>query len=390
MNNTELMNDRIRVIHDAARMEKRPYRVPHIGNVWNWMHVYMDEPLNTILRDYSLIERDLRAMEEAYNFDAIVTIALRNPLRIFDPIGQAAHHVDEKTRSVHIEQPDIMKGEEYPEFSADMVRMMWTKMMPRKFPSLCEPGGETKLLKSAEEFLLFTQKQTEFIDMLTKDYGMPRPMTGGETPMVMPSFEFFFGYFRGIRDAAIDLRRHKEELAEACAALDSVFVDPVFDQPWTPGPNDALLFDICSCFMGHIVMNRKQLDVFYQPFIKKARDMLVKNNKSLYIFLEGAGSPLWQYMEDIPKGHLAIQLDMDDIYQTRESLPNACLIGGMPSALLGNGTPDQCVDKARALVETVGANGGFMLSQDKMLSIRSDAKPENMKAVSEFIRDFRY
>ena len=62
----------------------------------------------------------------------------------------------------------------------------------------------------------------------------------------------------------------------------------------------------------------------------------------------------------------------------------------MTAELLGRGTPEQCVARTKELIDGLGGlEGGFVLSQDKMLTFKNDAKPENLKAVSEFVTNYR-
>ena len=64
-------------------------------------------------------------------------------------------------------------------------------------------------------------------------------------------------------------------------------------------------------------------------------------------------------------------------------------MGGMTTDLLSNGTPEECVAYAKRLCGELGRDGGFIFSEGKMLSYRNDAKRENMKAVCEFVNNYR-
>lgn len=61
----------------------------------------------------------------------------------------------------------------------------------------------------------------------------------------------------------------------------------------------------------------------------------------------------------------------------------------MPCLMLNGSSKEECVDRAQKLVDAIGANGGYILSQDKMMQYRNDGKPENMKAVADFVREYR-
>ena len=81
-----------------------------------------------------------------------------------------------------------------------------------------------------------------------------------------------------------------------------------------------------------------------------------------------------------------MQVEMDDIYELRKLYPNIALWGGLPVDLLGNGTPEQCVDAAKKAINELGE--GFVLMPNKMLSYKYDCRPENLKAVSEYVHTY--
>ena len=59
--------------------------------------------------------------------------------------------------------------------------------------------------------------------------------------------------------------------------------------------------------------------------------------------------------------------------------------------MLGRGTPQDCIDRLEYLYDAMDAkNGGFILTTDKFISYRNDAKPENLKAVCDFVTSYRF
>ncbi|MDR3645182.1 MAG: uroporphyrinogen decarboxylase family protein, partial [Clostridia bacterium] len=117
-------------------------------------------------------------------------------------------------------------------------------------------------------------------------------------------------------------------------------------------------------------------------------DAVVAADKTCYIFSEGSTKRFWSYFKDLPKGHFAFHVEQDDIFEFKKELPNCCAVGGMHASLLGGGTKEQCVSYAKHLIDELGGEG-FILSQDKMISYRNDTNPENLKAVCDFVREYR-
>ncbi|MBQ8909555.1 MAG: hypothetical protein IJY91_00790, partial [Oscillospiraceae bacterium] len=93
--------------------------------------------------------------------------------------------------------------------------------------------------------------------------------------------------------------------------------------------------------------------------------------------------------KDYPKGVLTFHIEQDDPFAFREALPNVCIMGGLTTELLSNGTPEECVAYTKRLCDELGKDGGFILSEGKMLSYRNDAKRENYKAVCDFVAGYK-
>ena len=96
-----------------------------------------------------------------------------------------------------------------------------------------------------------------------------------------------------------------------------------------------------------------------------------------------------RFFKDYPKGMICMHPEQDDVFELHEALPNCSIIGGMPVALLGNGKPEECVDRAKLCCDELGKDGGFILCQDKMVSFKNDATSENVKAVCDYMQNGR-
>ena len=138
------------------------------------------------------------------------------------------------------------------------------------------------------------------------------------------------------------------------------------------------------------IMNTKQFERFYWPSLKKLLDAYAEKGMNVRIFCEGSMARVLDYFKDYPKGVLTFHLEQDDPFEVREKLPNVCIMGGMTTEMLSNATAEECVAHTKRLCDELGAEGGFIYSENKMLSYRNDAKAENMAAVSEFLKNYRH
>lgn len=390
MDTQALLKERIDLVHQAIKMDSVPKRIINKGNVFGWMNAFDEEPINTVLRDFDLLERDLRNFCETYQFDLIDSVGFRNIPSVLDLMGNSIYSFNDEDRSVYTVEFDFMKDDEYPLIKEDLFKYIWEKLMPRKFEVLNDDEkGMRALYDACIELSKIFEKKEEWIKMIREDYGIECAYAP-EIPAPILGFDMLFFMFRGIKPISIDLRRRPKELIEACQVIDELLNEPILNDPnIVDGSDENLLYDYNLAMMSQTILSRKQFDQIYGPILTKLFKHIVDHKKTVRFFVEGSFGRFLDYLQDIPKGHLAVEFENDNIFELRKQLPNACVIGGMPTLMLGNGTEQECVDYAKKLCDELGTNGGYIMSQDKMMQYRNDAKPENLKAVSDFVREYR-
>jgi hypothetical protein len=63
-----------------------------------------------------------------------------------------------------------------------------------------------------------------------------------------------------------------------------------------------------------------------------------------------------------------------------------CLCGGVPNYLLGIGTPEQVREACKKVIDIAAADGGYIM--DAAAIVQNDAKVENMRAMTDFTREY--
>jgi uroporphyrinogen-III decarboxylase len=140
--------------------------------------------------------------------------------------------------------------------------------------------------------------------------------------------------------------------------------------------------------LAHSILNEKQFEELYWPYMKKAIDFCAEKNIRILLYCEAEVLRLAEFLQEIPKGLAILQHEKDDIFELRKRLPNMALMGGMPLDVLGNASPKECVDHAKKLIDTLG--DGFVLCQNKMGCTKNDINRENLLAVNEFALNYNY
>lgn len=385
MKTEELLQYRRQLIEDTVRLKKRE-RVPHFSNICLWLVLDYGCRLTEACSDWQLMEKCQLAFFNKYKFDFAQTIAglLCHPMAMIKDIGQGFYFYNDVNSTVSLRDMRLLLPNEYEQFIADLPRYTWEVLLPRKY----ERWPELKvkdLLEPLAEYQRYTDFATRMGEAAVTRYGIPR----ASAEMVgMPGIEMLCNLYTGMKGLAIDMRRQPEKVKAAVQMLESgtdAVVQRILEEP---RQNNVAAFDLWLGMLAHNFLSIKQWDAYYWPWLKKVLDAVVAADKTAYIFVEGYVSRFYDYFRVFPAGHIALHIEQDDVYEVKKNLPNCCVVGGMSSTLLGSGSKEQCIARAKQLIDELGKDGGFILSQDKMISYMRDADPANLKAVCDFVSEY--
>lgn len=386
-----LYQERVQLYKDAAR-HRKTNRVVILANIWTWMTYDMGYKLSETLFDSKKMGQVVTKFQEKYQFDFFMDFGGRNPLAISGALGHTDYIINDETANLNIKDFSYVEPEDYAEISENYTKFLWTKFLPRKYQKLNEAGAKQKMLNAGAEFGKFVQHSTEIAQTMASDYGVPPAIFLG-TPAFWNFFEILFNWLRGIKGLSLDLRQRPEALK---SALDGVGVTDFFGmtlkeyrQSSQKGTDPSKGPDVSTYLLGHSILSKKQFEVFYWPYLKELFDYAEEYDKILHIFAESENSRFYDFFKEAPKDHVVIHLELDDMFKAKKEIGDkVCLCGGMPIDLLYNGTVQANIDYAKHLIDELAADGGFIFSQNKMVSYATDCKAENLKAVNDFIREY--
>jgi len=382
-----LLQERIELFRRTVKMEKTS-RIPQVANFWTWKILDSEFTLSEALNDYDKMAKVVCDFHERYQFDAYTDLGTRNPIKVTNALGGFHYVIDDEREVLNIDDQCYMEAEEYPELVKDPIKFFWTKILPRKYSKLREKGAFEAFKNAINEFLAYNDYNSRIMAKFVNDYQVP--ILFNMLNMFIHPLEVLFNFLRGIKGVSIDLRRHKEQLMDAIAALEEYYVKPgiaALEQGSQEPRVNA--FDTFTALLAHSILSPKQFGDIYWPVLKKMIDKVVETNKTMYIFSESSMLQFYEYFQEIPKGHVVLHVELDDVFELRKKLPNICIAGGMPADLLGNADKQTCIDYAKKLIDELGRDGGYIFSQNKMMSFRYDCKRENLLAVTEFVRNYR-
>lgn len=378
MERSQEFKDRLQLFKDNISMKKTE-RIPIMSKIVTWHILDCGYKFSEAMSNYEIMEKVLDEYHNRYEFDSYIAVTARNPIAVTNALGGGFYVIDDEAERINYYDHVLMEPEEYDDFLTNPKAFRW-KMFQRKYPNLTK--GQTA--EAVRKFVEYLQFSDGMIEKFVTEYN--RPSIFNTNLSITLPFENFFNNYRGIKEVSTDMRKNKAKLKEAMQWIFENENMPVLNKVMETD-NQSFVCDTFLVLLGHSILNKRQWDEMYWPYLKRVIDMVVENNKTIYISVESSIMRFAEYFKDIPKGHVVLELEQDNIFEMRKLLPNICLAGGMPSELLGYSTPEECVDYAKKLIDEIG--DGFIFGQDKMISFRNDCKRENLLAVTDFVKNYR-
>lgn len=199
-----------------------------------------------------------------------------------------------------------------------------------------------------------------------------------------PPFDLVADFLRGLRGTMVDMYRVPEKLL---AAVD-LYVQPQIDAAiaWANAVNNPRIF-----FWLHKgaagFMSDEHYKKFYWPSMRQVVLALVEAGLTPILHVQGDYTPRLPYLAELPRGKVPIHYDRIDRQQAKEIMGDRqCFWGGVSSALLATGTPDQVRDDVKELIDMFAPHGGLIV--DGSVGIPDEAKPENIEAMVEVVHKY--
>lgn len=382
------IDERLKILKQAVNMQT-PDRIAHVSNIYNWVIVDSPYTIGEAFNDPDKIHEVWVNLQEKYNFDSyLFETLITNYVKILEPLGGTPGRI---ITDIGVNKKDIpaMSYEELDEFAKNPYAFMWTTLMKRRFPLLEEDEARDRIKVAAMDMIDFMDRSDNKTRQVMKEkLGVPSFLAADNilASITLPVETLYSMYsFRGIKNTAMDMRRNPGRYKDILDQLAVWFVDPFLNSTEQSeyGTRADTVVDSAAGLLAHNIMSEKQFEMFVWPHLKVQIDALVAKGKVLELYVEGEILRFAEFFQDIPKGHIVLYSENDNIFELRKKLPNVCLLGGMPLSLLGSGSKEDCIDYTKKLIDELGRDGGFILSQDKMVSFANDCKVENLKAVSE-------
>ncbi|HCX63974.1 MAG TPA: uroporphyrinogen decarboxylase [Eubacteriaceae bacterium] len=362
---------------------KKPSRVPIFTNVDNAFCLeYAGKDLRT--QQFS-VEENLEAIDATtrdFHSDDAIGVMFRFP-SMYKMLG-AKNFV--MGSDGFLQHPNVvgLQVEEYDELIADPMKAIWDRVITRHYSEFGK-GGVNATKAMAKAFHYFNIKMGflgQGVAEIANKYGRSTIGFAGKSAASTVPFDTLADQLRSFTGIMADIRRVPEKVVDACEAL-----LPLAIKAGVLPHSDKYVRTFIPLHMGPYLRN-KDFDKFYWPTFKKMVEGLVDAGTATNIFVEQDYTRFLDHLNDLPEGQVLL-FEYGDPKEIKQKLGDKHIISGLyPVTLLRNGSKQECVDKAKELVDILAPGGNYIFSFDKSIIRLNDVNPDNMKAVLDFVQEY--
>lgn len=280
-----------------------------------------------------------------------------------------------------IQHPEIegLAIEEYDDFIASPFDCIVEKVLPRLYGEL-DTDSATKAFTLAKAFKCYNDEyanQAAQTARLKEKYGYADVNLFGticEAPL-----DFLADQMRGFKGISIDIRRIPDKVEAAVKAV-TPWVTKMGMQPF-PAKNT------CTFIPLHMApyMHERDFARFWWPGFKQQVEALAQAGFKSFIYCEQNWMRYLDYLAELPE-RTVIFFEYGDPKLVKQKLGNRHICTGFyPQTLLKTGTKQQCIDKAKELIDILAPGGGYIFGIDKVLVTADSINAENLQAVYEYV-----
>ncbi|KPU42442.1 uroporphyrinogen decarboxylase (URO-D) [Oxobacter pfennigii] len=380
MNVKELREYRTKLITDVYS-GVIPERFPVMDGLGiEYMIQYAGKDLMTTQYSYTkeLLTEVFEKAMELLRGDVFPMAFARNPIAMM--FQQSRVNVMGSNGFIQHPETSNMDPEDYDEFIKNPYDFIVEKVSLRQ-----NPGFDTDPITRSINFaktLLATMDQgkvfSEVSDAMAEKYGFFTTPPGVNGMQAVP-FDFLADFQRGFTKIPLDIKRQPEKVLEALEALVPYCI-------WR-GLNPVTSILGNNMIMTHMAtfLNTKDFEKFYWPTFLKICHICAERGQAMQIFAEHDWTRFIDHMADLPQG-TRLWMEYGDAQKFKDKLGKKMILSGFyPLTLLKNGTKEQCIDKAKELIDILAPGGNFIWRFDKSTLTLNDINPENYVAVMEYV-----
>ena len=389
----QLYQERLQRYTIAMRNEK-PDRIPLRPFVAEFTAKYAGYTCQEITHDYQQAFAAVRKCAADFDWDAVVA----NMVYVWTGLTQAIGLKYYAAPGVEIEadvgfqylepaeDQAFMKPDEYDELIADPTGFLFNVWLPRvavDVQSMNEPStyrNNLSFLKGGMAMLKYFNSFGEQNRLLREETRTVSAISG----ILKAPLDILGDKLRGYIGLCMDLLERPEKVRAACEALMPHLLHIALSgaDPDKNAPITIWMHRGCVPFISH-----KHFETIYWATLKPIIEEIWRQGNQVLFYAEGNWDHHLKSFAELPEKSIIYHVDQGDIFETHKVLGDKfCISGGIPNYLLSFGSPEEVRDYCRKVIDGVARDGGYIM--DASAIIQNDARVENVKAMTEFTREY--
>lgn len=282
-----------------------------------------------------------------------------------------------------LQHPEVrgMEADEYDELIADPYKFTHDKVLPRLYKNL-DTSPEKKAMVFAKAMKAHSDiygTVFSYYDQMAEKYGLAGGRVGCQS---IAPFDQLADQYRSFSGVSADIRRYPEKVEAACEAILPMMIKSGIKPHSSKQKRSFIPLHMAP------YLREKDFARFYWPTFKKLVEALWEAGAAPLLFVEQDWSRFLDYLYELPAG-TQMMFEYGDPKVIKEKLGKKHIIAGLyPLTLLAKGTKQECIDKAKEIVDILAPGGNYIFTCDKVALNIKDANPENIKSVTEFVREY--
>lgn len=389
----QLYTERLKRYVTAMQNEK-PDQIPIRPFVAEFVARYAGYNHQQVTHDYELIFEATQKCAADFDWDATVPNLIYNWAGVIKTIGWNCFAfpgielpVDYTVQ--YLEPPEekaFMKADEYDQLIEDPTAFLFNVWLPRFTDHIHPPGGQVTfehnmaLLNGGLSLMSYNLANVRGAELLRTETGTVPAISG----LLKAPLDILGDKLRGYIGLSIDLIERPDKVLQACEAL---MPHLAYFALAGADPNKNVPITIWMHRGGVPFVSPQHFKDIYWPTLRPIVEEIWSQGHQVLFYAEGNWDVHLESFAELPDKSIIYHVDQGDIFKAHRVLGHKlCLSGGIPNYLLGFGSPDEVRAYCKKVIDGVTQDGGYIM--DASAIIQDDARVENMRAMTEFTREY--
>ncbi len=280
----------------------------------------------------------------------------------------------------------FMQVDEYDALCEDPTGFLYNVWLPRVSRDVVAPGepntfrNNMAMVKGGIAMVNYFNAFGPQVGRLVNECGTVSAISG----ILKAPLDILGDKLRGYIGLCHDLLERPEKVMAACEALMPHLTHVALSgaDPDKNVPITIWMHRGCVPFISHADFKN-----IYWATLKPIIEEINRHGHQVLFYAEGNWDHHLESFAELAEGSIVYHVDTGDIFKAHKTFGHKfCLSGGVPNYLLGYGTPDEVRDVCKKIIDGVAKDGGYIM--DASAIIQNDAKVENVKALTDFTREY--